>query len=222
MSAVRRSVRMASQRETRTTHPRREYGRSGDSGDPGGGAANDQLGLEQELFGGDGNAFDLVDQHGDHGPAHGFDGLADRGQRRGGAGHQGRVLQADHRQVVRHGQAGPAGGADRAQGQLVRGADDAGDPGLDQAGAGGVAAPDGEQGVLARGAAAASAASLRRLGRWSAGPMMAPMRVWPSEDRWPKACSLATTSSVETRGKPSWSTAALTSMTGTPRWCSKR
>ena len=44
----------------------------------------------------------------------------------------------------------------------------------------------------------------------------------PSERRCPYACSTATASSVETRGKPSSSTPALTSTTGRPRSVSRR
>ena len=41
---------------------------------------------------------------------------------------------------------------------------------------------------------------LRRDGTWSRGPTSSPIRVWPSEIRWPIACSTATASSHETRG----------------------
>src|SRR4051812_11357809 len=66
-------------------------------------------------------------------------------------------------------------------------------------------------------AAAVKAASLRREGMWSSGPSTSPMRSWPRESRCPNAWSTATMSSVETRGKVSSSTAALTSTTGSRR-----
>ena len=56
-------------------------------------------------------------------------------------------------------------------------------------------------GAPAAAASAWAAASLRFDGTWSAGPSTSPIRVCPSECRWPIACSTATASSQETRGK---------------------
>ena len=71
-------------------------------------------------------------------------------------------------------------------------------------------------------AARTMASSLRREGTWSAGPSTMPIRSWPRERRCPYACSTATASSVDTRGKPSSSTPAFTSTTGRPRSVRRR
>ena len=89
------------------------------------GAAGDDLRLEEQLVGGDRRALDLPRQHLDGGPANGLDRLADRRQRRVRAAHERGVVISDHRDVGRHGEAGAARGADRAERQRVAGADDA-------------------------------------------------------------------------------------------------
>ncbi len=66
-------------------------------------------------------------------------------------------------------------------------------------------------------ASASKASSFRCEGTWSSGPSTMPMRVCPSEVRWPKACSTATTSSVARQGKLSSLIAALTSTAGSRR-----
>ena len=65
----------------------------------------------------------------DGGPAHRLDGLAHGGQRRLGAVHQRRVVEAHDRHVLRHVQPSAPRGPDRAERQRVAGADDAGDAG---------------------------------------------------------------------------------------------
>ena len=74
-----------------------------------------------------GGAGDLADQQVDRRAAHRLDGLAHGGQRRLGAAHEGGVVVADDRDVVRHAEAGAAGGADGAERQRVARAHDAGD-----------------------------------------------------------------------------------------------
>ncbi len=80
-----------------------------------GAAPGHDLGLEEELFGRDGRAFDLADEHLDRGPADRLDRLPDGRERRIGAAHERRVVVADDRQVGRHRQAGAARGADRSE-----------------------------------------------------------------------------------------------------------
>ena len=121
-------------------------------------------------------------------------------------------------------QPGALGGPDRAQRHEVAGAHDAGDArrrcrrsraglrGLDRVQERAIwSGPSGDPGAFAT---ARAAASFRFDGTWSAGPSEQPIRVWPSESRWPMACSAATASSHETRGKPRPSIAALTRTVG--------
>ena len=61
---------------------------------------------------------------------------------------------------------------------------------------------------------ACAAATFRFDGTWSGGPASTPTRVWPSEMRWPSACSTATASSHETRGNPRPSIEAFTRTVG--------
>ncbi len=73
----------------------------------------------------------------------------------------------------------------------------------------------------ARVAIATAAATFRREGMWSAGPARTPIRAWPSERRWPIACSTATVSSHDTRGNPRPSIDAFTRTVGRPRSASR-
>ena len=63
--------------------------------------AHDQLRLEEQLLGRHLGALHPAGQHRDRGPADRLDRLPDGGQRRVGAVHEGRVVEADHRDVGR-------------------------------------------------------------------------------------------------------------------------
>ena len=171
-------------------------------------AADDELGLEQELVVGDRRAGDLAHQQLDDHPAHRLDRLADRRQRRLGAVHQERVVEADDRDVARDACPARFGGADRAQRHEVAGAHDAGDAGLEQArpraacarldrvpGARDCALGERQPGAwrIAR-----AAASLRFDGTWSAGPASTRSRVAERERGARPPAPSATASSHET------------------------
>ena len=146
-------------------------------------------------------------------PAHRLDRLAHRRQRRLRAVHQERVVEADHRHVAGHAVARLAATAriaPRAIGSLAHTI--AGDATGEQPRRGRLGRLEREQHVgdvlgpelqprpPARPARPRS--SLRRDGMWSGGPSRRPIRVCPSEIRWPIACSTATASSHETRREP--------------------
>ena len=167
---------------------------------------------------------DLADEQLDRGAAHRLDRLADGRQRRIGAVHERRVVVADDRDVVGHVQAGAAGapGSRRARAGRWRRRSPV-TPALDQPGRRGLAALEREQRALDRSRRARCPRACDRL----RGAELAARRNVvgrPEQQRRcargrassgaRRACSIATASSVETRGKPRSSAAALTSTTG--------
>ena len=96
----------------------------GDAGGPVG-AADDELGLEQQLVLGTGDAADLADEQLDGHPAHRLDRLAHGRQRRLGAVHEAESSKPTTETSSGTLSPAPAGGADRTERHRVAGTDDA-------------------------------------------------------------------------------------------------
>ena len=177
---------------------------------------------------GHGRARDLASQQLDDHAAHRLDRLAHGGQRRLGAVHERGVVVADDRDVGGHALPGRRTARIAPRAMRVARAHDARDAGRRAGGSRRPGRPRASTASARRGSpsrairvAAGDAGARHRAcgcdGTWSAGPSSRPIRRWPSESRWPIACSIATASSQATRGKPRPSMAALTSTVGSLR-----